>query len=80
MRSVRMLALLHGGLQMSKTITCCGMDLVCSRFTNTCGGCGRDYNFAGQLLAPRSQWGEETGETAADILNHEAAGFPEIDY
>jgi len=21
------------------------------------------------LLAPRSQWGEETGESAADILN-----------
>lgn len=28
--------------------------------------CGRSYNSAGQLLAPREQWGEETGETAAD--------------
>jgi hypothetical protein len=28
--------------------------------------CGRSYNSAGQLLAPRSQWGEETGECAAD--------------
>lgn len=36
-------------------------------FLNTCD-CGRDYNGSGQLLAPRSQWGEETGETLADIL------------
>lgn len=28
--------------------------------------CGRSYNSAGSLLAPRSQWGEETGETASD--------------
>lgn len=28
--------------------------------------CGRSYNSAGQLLAPRSQWGQETGETASD--------------
>jgi hypothetical protein len=28
--------------------------------------CGRDHNSAGQELAPRAQWGEETGETAAD--------------
>jgi hypothetical protein len=39
--------------------------------TNTCE-CGRDYNWGGQLLAPRSQWGEETGETAADILRVDA--------
>lgn len=30
-------------------------------FTNTCD-CGRDFNFAGTLLADREQWGEETGE------------------
>lgn len=35
-----------------------GADLHCE--------CGRDYNSGGQLLAPRSQWGEETSETAAD--------------
>lgn len=29
--------------------------------------CGRDYNGSGQLLAPREQWGEETGESPADI-------------
>jgi len=34
---------------------------------NSCP-CGREYNGFGQLLAPREQWGEETGETAADIL------------
>ena len=31
--------------------------------------CGRDYNGSAQLLAPREQWGEETGETLADIMN-----------
>lgn len=28
--------------------------------------CGRSYNSGGQLLAPREQWGEETGESAMD--------------
>jgi len=45
----------------------CGEEVVCGHFTNTCT-CRRDYNFAGQLLAPRSQWGEETGEHLSDIL------------
>lgn len=36
-----------------------GADVDCHR-------CGREYNSAGQELAPREQWGEETGETAAD--------------
>ena len=45
----------------------CGATLVCQGFTNTCD-CGRDYNMSGDLLADRSQWGEETGETVADIL------------
>jgi len=31
-----------------------------------CPKCGDNFNSAGQQLAPRSQWGEETGETAAD--------------
>jgi len=39
----------------------CGEEVCCTRFTNTCE-CGRDYNFAGDLLADRSQWGCETGE------------------
>jgi hypothetical protein len=49
----------------------CGERLVCGEFTNTCD-CGRDYNMNGTLLAPRDRWGEETGESVADILavNH----------
>lgn len=31
-----------------------------------CERCGRAYNSGGQELAPREQWGCETGETAAD--------------
>jgi hypothetical protein len=27
-----------------------------------CENCGTEYNGAGQILAPRYQWGEETGE------------------
>ena len=46
----------------------CGCDVTLAGFTNTCEGCGADYNSAGQQLAPRSQWGEETGESLADIL------------
>lgn len=45
-----------------------------------CPHCGRDYNSAGQLLAPRSQWGEETGETAQDYyqgFNNPDAAFNE---
>lgn len=45
----------------------CGEEIPLDGFTNTCD-CGRDYNSAGQLLAPRSQWGEETGEYLSDIL------------
>ncbi len=37
-------------------------------FTNTCE-CGADYNMSGQELASRSQWGEETGESVADIMS-----------
>lgn len=47
-------------------IRCCGVELICDSFTNTCDRCGADYNFAGQMLAPRSQWGEETGERWQD--------------
>ena len=35
--------------------------------TNTCTRCGADYNGNGSQLAPREQWGEETGESYADI-------------
>lgn len=42
----------------------CGEIVILDRFTNPCD-CGRDYNMFGQELAPRDQWGEETGETEA---------------
>ncbi len=45
----------------------CGREVILDGFTNTCE-CGVDYNGSGQLLAPREQWGEETGESVGDIL------------
>lgn len=50
----------------------CGREVVLHGFTNTCD-CGADYNMSGQLLAPRACWGEETGESLADILGVDAA-------
>lgn len=32
-----------------------------------CPVCHREFNSGGQLLAPREQWGEETGEHPADV-------------
>ncbi len=46
----------------------CGKEIQLLKFTNTCV-CGRDYNISGCLLAPRSQWGEETGEIDIDVLS-----------
>lgn len=39
----------------------CGKEVELPSFTNTCE-CGREYNSSGQELAPRSQWGWDTGE------------------
>jgi hypothetical protein len=50
----------------------CGTEVELGHFTCTCDRCGADYNWAGQRLASRCQWGEETGETAADILVSDA--------
>lgn len=47
----------------------CGEIVALEGFTNTCDNCERDYNLNGSLLASRSQWGEETGETVDDILS-----------
>lgn len=44
----------------------CGNAIVLDGFTNSCS-CGRDFNMSGQELAPREQWGEETGESLSDI-------------
>jgi hypothetical protein len=46
----------------------CGNTIHCEAFTNHCTKCGTDYNFAGQILADRLHWGEETGETASEII------------
>jgi hypothetical protein len=40
----------------------CGEHVYLTGNTNTCDNCGADYNFFGQRLADRSQWGIETGE------------------
>jgi hypothetical protein len=53
-------------MNKTKIVKCsCGKELPCDNFTNTCS-CGNDYNFNGSMLAPRSQWGEETGEHWTD--------------
>jgi hypothetical protein len=52
----------------------CGRTVVLyDPMTNTCG-CGREYNGSGQELADRRFWGEETGETAADLFGPEPRG------
>lgn len=47
-------------------IKCCDEWITLGKFTNTCSQCNSDYNSGGQLLAPRHQWGEETGEHWTD--------------
>lgn len=56
-----------GGAIVRRVITCCGDELVCKNNTNTCDHCNADYNMSGDLLAPRAQWGEETGEHWSQI-------------
>jgi len=51
----------------------CGEEVGLHGFTNTCE-CGADYNMNGEALAPRSQWGEETGESVEDILSVDYPG------
>ena len=47
-------------------LKCCGEWLSLGSFTNTCPECNADYNSSGSMLASRSQWGEETGESWYD--------------
>lgn len=49
-------------VRISPIVACCGERLICDSFTTTCPTCGADYSNNGERLAPRSQWGEETGE------------------
>ena len=46
----------------------CGAEVELGGFTNTCERCHADYNSSGQRLAPREDWGDETGESLPDIL------------
>lgn len=46
----------------------CGEEVPLDCHTNTCDGCGADYNLSGQHLAPREQWGEETGEHPSECV------------
>lgn len=48
------------------SVKCCGEWLECDAFTTTCDHCHADYNWTGARLAPRSQWGEDTGEHWSD--------------
>jgi len=57
-----------GKVRRRRVVKCCGADLVCRDFTNTCSRCGADYNMSGQRLAPRTQWGAETGEHWSDCI------------
>ena len=65
-------------VKTQRQVKCCGEWLDCDGFTNTCGSCGADYNMSGQRLAPRSQWGEETGESVEDILSVDYASPEEL--
>jgi hypothetical protein len=44
----------------------CGEEVDLDQWTNTCEGCDVDYDSSGSRLAPRSQWGVETGEHWSD--------------
>lgn len=47
----------------------CGAEVeIYMTMTNTCEKCGTDYNMSGQRLAPREQWGWDTGESLGEIL------------
>jgi len=58
-------------MKNQKYIVCkCGEKIELeARYINTCRKCGADYNASGKKLAPRSEWGTETGENLIDILN-----------
>jgi hypothetical protein len=56
----------------------CGQKVELEHFTNTCYGCERDYCSAGSELADRSQWGEETGETAFEIFQYNNMSTDEL--
>lgn len=66
-------------MRLLKNIKCeCGRTVaIYGRMTNSCD-CGADYNWNGDRLADREQWGEETGETADDILRYDAMSTDQL--
>ena len=52
----------------------CSAEVLLQHAQNTCR-CGAWYNMAGQALRDPEYWGEETGETAADILGSAQANY-----
>lgn len=67
------------GDKFKKNIKCsCGRTVaIYGRMTNSCD-CGADYNWNGDRLAPREQWGEETGEHPADLDRLDAMSTDEL--
>lgn len=57
----------------SRTCVCGAHVTLHSAWANACDWCGREYNSSGQLLADRAFWGEETGESVAD-MEHDSDG------
>jgi len=53
----------------SNYLKCKNGEIQLGSFTNTCEKCGADYNMSGQHLAPREQWGWDTGESLDEILD-----------
>lgn len=51
--------------------SCCGARVDLYDNDNQCK-CGSIFNGFGQMLAPREQWGEETGESVFEIYNGRA--------
>lgn len=69
----------HGYWEPAVIKCTCGRELaLADPMDNECH-CGALYNGSGQSLRPRREWGEETGETYADIMSGrdpESLGFP----
>jgi|GEM_PF-1923253 len=49
-------------------VCACGSHVSFGWGDSTCVSCGAEYNSAGQRLAPRHQWGEETGEHPCEVV------------
>ena len=46
-----------------KCKACGGVVTITNGWANSCSDCDTEYNGAGEALAPRGQWGAETGES-----------------